>query len=222
MRRIWDKRCDRTTFVRKVRSPQIIDSYLSNNTLRKLQLGTGSNSLQGWLNTDIEPQEGQAYLDVGERFPLPDNSVRYIHGEQLIEHLPYEIGVVMLRESFRVLEPGGKIRIATPDLRRLIALYDDDDTELEGKFMDAETHRLPSGRPTRCDIMNMYFRRWGHVYVYDQETLTGAIRKAGFRDILRVELNESDDPELRNIDQHARGFGAEPDKYITMVIQATK
>src|SRR5579863_6638205 len=59
---------------RRMRSPLIISSYLKNNAVHKLQLGAGEFSLPGWLNTDIEPHEGQAYLDASAPFPLPDAS----------------------------------------------------------------------------------------------------------------------------------------------------
>ena len=68
-------------------------------------------------------------------FPIPDNSLNYIYAEQVIEHLPFEGGMVMLRESHRVLAPGGKLRLATPDLRQLVALFDQDHTEAERRFM---------------------------------------------------------------------------------------
>ena len=37
--------------------------------------------------------------------------------------MEYRAAQVMLRECFRVLKPGGCVRIATPDLRILLALY---------------------------------------------------------------------------------------------------
>ena len=40
----------------------------------------------------------------------------------MIEHLKYSDGQNMLKESFRVLKPKGKIRISTPDLQFLIDL----------------------------------------------------------------------------------------------------
>ena len=106
-----------------------IELYLASTGVRKLQIGAGPNNLPGWLNTDIEPRQGQAFLYAMKPFPIPDNSLNYIYAEQVIEHLPFEGGMVMLRESYRVLAPGGKLRVATPDLRRLVALFDQDDTE---------------------------------------------------------------------------------------------
>ena len=202
-----------------------IEHYLASTGVRKLQIGAGPNNLPGWLNTDIEPQEGQAFLDAMKPFPIPDNSLNYIYAEQVIEHLPFEGGMVMLRESYRVLVPGGKLRVATPDLRRLVALFDQDETEAERRFMTAQLKRegLSVKEPERpLFIMNMYFQAWGHRFLYDRQTLLSALESVGFRDVRFVRHGESDDPELRNVERHIYEIGSDIDEYITMIVQASK
>src|SRR5579872_4707906 len=62
----------------RLQSSQIIAAYVKNNAVRKLQIGAGDFSYPGWLNTDIDPREGQAYLDVTRPFPLPDSSFQFV------------------------------------------------------------------------------------------------------------------------------------------------
>src|SRR5512133_1085151 len=38
---------------RRVRDRRLIDRYVQRNGVRKLQIGTGSNPLPDWLNTDL-------------------------------------------------------------------------------------------------------------------------------------------------------------------------
>jgi predicted SAM-dependent methyltransferase len=202
-----------------------MERYLASTDVRKLQIGAGTNNLPGWLNTDIEPGEGQAFLDAMKPFPLPDNSLHYAYAEQVIEHLPFEGGMVMLRESHRVLAPGGKLRLATPDLRQLLALFDQKDTEAERRFMTAQLKMV--GLTVKAPeqplfILNVYFREWGHQFLYDQQTLQSALESAGFRDIRFLRHGESDDPELRNVERHIDVIGSDIDKYVTMIVQATK
>jgi len=202
-----------------------IERYLASTGVRKLQIGAGTNNLPGWLNTDIEPREGQAFLDAMKPFPIPDNSLKYVYAEQVIEHLPFEGGMVMLRESHRVLAPGGKLRVATPDLRQLVALFDQDDTEAERRFVTAQLKLeglSVKERERPLFIMNMYFHAWGHQFLYDQQTLQLALESVGFRDVRFLRHNESDDPELRNIERHIYVVGSDIDEYVTMIVQASK
>src|SRR5437867_9832604 len=92
-----------------------IRSYLSSHAVRKLQLGAGTNPLAGWLNTDGYPASFRV-LSVDAREPLPfsDETFDYVFSEHHIEHMTFHEGRRMLRECFRVLKPGGRIRVATP------------------------------------------------------------------------------------------------------------
>ena len=113
-----------------------IADYLKANSVRKLQLGTSNNILTGWLNTDIVVNHGPiVYMDATKRFPFENNTFDYIVAEHMIEHVEYEAAQVMLRECFRVLKPGGRVRFATPDLRVLLALY--------SKRKDGRSKELP-------------------------------------------------------------------------------
>lgn len=202
-----------------------IDNYLASTSIRKLQIGAGTNNLPGWLNTDIEPIQGQAFLDASKSFPIPDGALNYIYAEQIIEHLSFKDGGVMLRESYRTLAPGGKLRLATPDLGRLIALFDDDRTEQEDRFVEAQLKmvRLTIAQPERpLFILNTYFHAWGHEFIYDQRTLRSALESAGFRSIRFVNHGESDDADLRNIEHHIDIIGGDIDTYVTMIVQAEK
>lgn len=54
----------------------------------------------------------------------PSDSVEAIYLGQMIEHLnPIYEAPTFLAECFRMLKPGGKIRITTPDLNQLLSAY---------------------------------------------------------------------------------------------------
>jgi len=99
---------------------QMVSDYLRSSAVPKLQIGAGKNLLPGWLNTDYDPLPGAAYLDATTRYPFDADTFALVYSEHIIEHVPYSAGASMLRECFRVLKPGGVLRISTPDLPFLV------------------------------------------------------------------------------------------------------
>ena len=208
----------------KQRSESVIATYLREQPLKRLQIGAGSSRRAGWLNTDIEPGDGLAFLDATERFPLNDDSFQYVASEHVIEHLTYDQGKVMIAESFRVLAPGGKVRIATPNLLRFIELFQPNKSEQTERFIAGKLawHEWPKDPSSPAIILNLQMSSWGHKFMYDPETLSGVLQRAGFQDVQQFELNESDDEHLRDIEARDTGVHAHVNAHETMVIQAEK
>jgi SAM-dependent methyltransferase len=231
----------------------VIEHYLINHAIHKLQIGTGENLLPGWLNTDLEPMAAEViHLDALEPFPFKDNEFDYIFSEHMIEHIPYIGGLFMLKECFRVIKPGGKIRIATPDIEKIVGLFSATQTEEQKKYIEwsatqsiglyrpektklqqrrAEwdidyTHIMrqypDSSRDPACFIVNNFFRSYGHQFLYNELTLAGILHEAGFTDVCRYNPSESDDAELQNLETHGRLIGEEINNFETMILQAAR
>jgi predicted SAM-dependent methyltransferase len=208
---------------RTIRSGRI-QNYLRANPVRKLQLGSSFTPLEGWLNTDLIPEvPGVVYLDATRRFPFDDNTFDYIASEHMIEHIDYDSGQAMLREAFRVLKPGGGIRIATPDLRVLLGLNAADKTPAESKYIEWIVSKLfPHVADCKAAfVINNAFRCWGHQFLYDAETLKAALARCGFASFLHHKPGESHDTHLRGIESHGRHMGSEDiNQFETLVIEA--
>lgn len=63
------------------------------------------------------------YLNVAKPFPFKSDSVQCIYSSQMLEHLEHEVAMRCLKECYRVLRPGGVMRIGVPDLDQLIVQY---------------------------------------------------------------------------------------------------
>lgn len=196
-------------FWRRIRGldKAIISRYLDDHPVRKLHVGCGKNLLSGWLNADLAPRrEDVLDLDATGRFPFSDGVFDYVFSEHMIEHIPYPSGLSMLSECHRILRPGGRLRISTPDIRFLIDLYSDDKSELQRQYIDWAVDRFIEHAPRNeaIFVINNFVRGWGHQFIYDEKTLRRAMEAVGLTGIVRCELNESDDELLRNLENEQR------------------
>ena len=216
---------------RKYLSPQIahasqgvIDEYLRTHSVRMLQIGTADNNKPGWLNTDIEPSIGQAYLDASKPFPLPDRSFKYVFSEQVIEHITYEQGLVMLKESYRILVPGGRVRLATPNLDRFIQLFQQSKTpEMEGYITQKLLwHKWLQTPDPVCYILNQQLREFGHQFVYTPKLMRTSLEAAGFHNIKQMEADVSDDPGMRNLEERGTSNVRSLNAYESMNFEAVR
>jgi len=178
-----------------------ISAHLQANREPRLQIGSGPLGIPGWLNSDLISAD--IYLDVARPLPLPDASFAYVFGEHLIEHISEERSARLLADLRRVLRPGGVLRLTTPDLQKIIAIYEDRNPVVSraeyARFLDRETGKR---HERACQILNDYLRLWGHRYVFDEEDLTAKLEQAGFTDVRRLEPGESPHSALRGLERH--------------------
>lgn len=183
----------------------------------RLHVGAGSTRLDGWLNTDILPTS-PLFLDATHRFPIRGNSVLFIFNEHFIEHVPRHRALAFLKESFRVLQPGGVLRISTEDVEALVRAYINHPRHVR---LLNERNRRRGYQYTYypVDILNKAFLEDDHVCLYDTQTLEQMLSSVGFRDITRCKVGESHHAALCGIEQH--DVGSIADKF-TCIIEATK
>jgi predicted SAM-dependent methyltransferase len=218
-----------TTGVKSVAGKRRISAYMQTHEVRMLQISAGGvNAFPGWLNTDIDPADDEAYLDATRPFPIPDGALNYVFSEHVFEHLAYQDGLTMLRECHRTLKPGGKVRIATPNLLSLIRLFQESKTDEMRTYIDGKLRAnywkeaLPLTISPECVILNYELKSWGHQFVYDPKTLTDSLERTGFTDIKQFSPGASDDPQLAGLEWRHKRSGHEMNDYETMVFQAVR
>ena len=178
-----------------------VERYLAESEEPKLHFGAGPISLDGWLNCDLIT--GDVHVDLERPLPLPSGAFACAFGEHVIEHLDERAIPGLLRELHRVLRPGGVLRLTTPDLRKLIALYEDRNPEIGlerySAWLSAQTGK-DSTQPAQ--VFNDYMRLWGHRHVFDEPELKARLRAAGFESVERREPLASPHPALRGLERH--------------------
>jgi SAM-dependent methyltransferase len=151
--------------------------------------------------------------DLTKGIPHPAGSVDAIYSSHMLEHLEPNDALFVLRECYRVLRPGGTLRIVVPDLKFIVRAY------LEGKreFLrsraqadaDAFLEALNFRPAPRGGIVTRALRRalrsddGGHKWMYDEESLILRLREIGFRDVCRVTFGEGRNAEASRLDSRS-------------------
>jgi len=166
----------------------------------KLNVGCGTDYKKGWINIDNNSDENIEKLDLNwdMRNPLPfaDDSVDFVFNEHFFEHLSPEDGVKVMQDLRRVLKPSGVLRIAMPDLEVVVNTYLNIPLDKDPIIKEFKIDFLK----TRAEWINMSFRWWGHMWLYDWEELDRRLREAGFDNIKRQKLSKSSHKELRDLE----------------------
>ena len=158
----------------------------------KLHLGCGDNLLSGWSNIDFNGWRGVIEHNLTRPLPLNAEIVKFIFSEHLIEHITRDEALALTRDCYRVLVPGGVLRLSTPNLRTIVDGY------LGG--MKAEWKDLDWQPQTPCQMLNGSVRLWGHQFIYDFEELKLLLHEAGFQKVERVDWRESSYDDLKGLE----------------------
>jgi len=160
----------------------------------KLHLGCGDNLKDGWVNVDLS-KNADLTLDLRERLPFRDNSCSIVYSEQFLEHLDYPDEVKsFLKESYRVLKPGGIFSISVPDTEWPIFAYAGQKHTDYFKLAKELWH--PKWCVTKMEHVNYHFRQEAHhKFAYDFETLKYILEVCGFVEVKRRNFDPNLDSE---------------------------
>lgn len=139
----------------------------------KLHLACGEEYLDGWINVDLYADaKVDARFDVSA-LPYEDNSVDEIRAFHIIEHFDWKKGNDVLKEWFRVLKPGGRLHVETPDFmascKEFVSAEPDYQLHLYGHFFS--TAWIPGQQ---------------HLFLFTEGQLRTQLAWAGFGTVNRL------------------------------------
>ena len=162
----------------------------------KLHLGCGKNLMEGWLNIDIDRSvHPDVLLDLKFGLPMRAASASFIYSEHVLEHLSLESGQLLLNDCRHALMSGSVIRVAMPNLRKLVEYYLGDWRE-QGWVQDPAFSHME----TPAEMLNVALREWGHQHVYDFDDLSLRLHRAGFVDVVERSWGDSPHPVLKRVE----------------------
>ena len=183
---------DNSLSVRLARFPRVA------SVLTRLRLADSSS-------TDLVAlaQSGAVrFANAAVRIPCANNSVAAVYSSHMIEHLDRDEARAFLKEVWRVLEPGGTVRLAAPDLSRLVQIYvagGDADSFVSGTHMGLQR---PIG--LRSWLKWVLIGPRHHLWMYDGKSLSHLLHEAGFAEVAVMSPGSTRIPEPGELDLRER------------------
>jgi predicted SAM-dependent methyltransferase len=122
------------------------------------------------------------YADATKRIPLDDSSAECIYCSHMLEHLSRDGARLFLKEALRVLDHGGVLRIAVPDLQHLINNY------IANKDADEFMAKLHVSAPPlnflRQKLLLFFMGYRHHQWMYDGASLSKLMLELGFKNVI--------------------------------------
>jgi len=170
-----------------------VDRHMTDAAELKLNIGCGISGIEGWVNIDNSPSILLSRLplgrrifrtpdwprsvrraDVRKRIPFPDSSVSCIYSSHAFECLTYKESLAVAQECFRVLRPGGILRIVVPDLGIMVRDY------LADSVDPMASHRFISRLLLTASVRDIVHAGGHHQQMFDARSLAHMLREAGF------------------------------------------
>ena len=205
-----------------------------NENRRYVQYGCGMCAPDGWENFDSSPTlrfekmplVGMLYTKNASRFPrsvrygnivkglpVPQESCDGVYCSHVLEHLSLDECRVALKNTYRLLKPGGVFRLVVPDLRAYASRFVEDPTaEAAVAFMrDTNLGRVPPKRGVRSFIVD-WLGRVPHLWMWDYRSLEAEVLAAGFVMARRADCGDAEDQHFGAVEDPDRwhdAFGLE-------------
>ena len=191
-----------------------------------VQYGCGWQAAPEWRNFDASPTLrferipvlGKLYTRNAERFPenveygdivkglpiVPD-SCSGVYCSHILEHLALEECRAALRNTFRILRPGGLFRFVVPDLEYLARQYVENPSAEAALLFMRETGL---GYENRSHGLKGLLISWlggsQHLWMWDYKAIEPELLGAGFVAIRRAGLHDSANSKFNALEDASR------------------
>lgn len=141
----------------------------SNNEVL-IHLGCGEINSPEFINVDARFFPHIHHVGEVQLLPFFKNDFAdMLYTSHTLEHIPMKELNSTLSEWYRVLKPGGILRISVPDFDKIISIYNDNDKSIKSIWMP-----LLGGQE---------YKENSHYAVFNENYLTTLLLEIGFKDI---------------------------------------
>ena len=197
-----------------------------------VQYGCGPFSApDGWMNFDASPTlriqqlpvigkllKGKMHVtfpqdvllgDILKGLPgVGENCCDGVYCSHVLEHLSYDDCLLAVKNTHRILKPGGHFRCVVPDLEAAAREYVEDlanrDLEANTKFLEKT---MLGKKQRQRGIKNLLQSTLGnseHLYMWDTLSLTHILQMAGFSSVRTCRFNDCEDGMFKLVEEPSR------------------
>ncbi len=136
-----------------------------------LHIGCGPIKSPEFVNLDAVPYAHVHIVtdDIGRLSGFEDESVDLVYMCHILEHIKQPMLVKVLGGMYRSLKAGGVLRLAVPDLDRLIEVY-----TKAGRDPEAICNQLMGGQDSEYNV---------HYTIFTQSSLSTLLEQVGFQTV---------------------------------------
>jgi len=180
-----------------------------------LHLGCWKRNIPGFINVDICDLPHIHYKrSVDDLSIFPNSRANLIYASHVFEYFDRVKGKEVLKEWYRVLAPGGVLRLAVPDFEKLVTVYKKYKTL--DKIIGPLFGRMPIMTKKGENILY-------HKTVYDFESLKNILESVGFKKVRRYDWKKT---IHKDYDDHSQAYIPHMDKkhglLISLNVEANK
>lgn len=194
-----------------------------------VQYGCGTCAPESWTNFDASPTmrlqrtpllrllgnklgprfpANVRYGNIYRGLPVTPKSCTAIYCSHTLEHLSLEEFEAALRNTHSYLKPGGTFRFVLPDLERYAKEYlAANDADASKRFMEASYLGCKRREHGLIGMLRKAIGNSEHLWMWDYNSMSQALAKAGFIDIRRAAFGDSPDSMFKDVEALDRWEG---------------
>ncbi|HEY4784820.1 MAG TPA: methyltransferase domain-containing protein [Bacteroidales bacterium] len=174
-----------------IRNSTLLQNINKLEQKKYLDIGCGTRMHDKFINLDYKWVPGlDICWDITKgSLPFPNNRFEGIFSEHCLEHIKLEETKQLCKDILRILKPNGIFRIIVPDGELYFDLYQ--------KIKKNKSIKMPYyDGYTPISRINDIFRHFGHLFIYDFDTIQKLLSESGFKNIEKKKYLESLNTDL--------------------------
>lgn len=195
-----------------------------------VQYGCGITAPADWINYDASPTlriqktflvgtiarkylnvifpDNVKYGDIIKGLPEQDNSCDGVYCSHTLEHLALDDFRKALRNTYKMMKPGGIFRCVVPDFawaaRSYVEAYDHNIATASLDFLNETLLGVRQRVRGIKGILSNTIGNAHHLWMWDTKSLSMELEDAGFRDIRACSFNDASDKMFELVEDAGR------------------